>query len=277
MCVVYKRHVLGAPGSETPTLGGVVTFLIFCSMVVWAVPLAMEHISGMPLELFLVPPVWRGEIMCGAAADGEREYTYTYGDGACVKVCRVPGCGVEGDSGPANSREVWEANLREARSGLDLYGIFGLAITVIRYGVVVAALASLGMMRVYGGPAWVCMPCGAGAVAAALEPALLPAGLAALAAAYTADIWSTARFGGRALRFHEANPLLRVLFRRCTMRTALALHTAMYVTLLAGASYTLGQYGPLQWDALLSALAFGLAGMHAWAAAGNVRVYGRMA
>ncbi len=275
---VYKRYWLGAPQAETSTLGGVVSFLAFVSIVVWAVPLAMESVSGMPLELFLVPPAWRGEIMCGTAGDAEREYAYAYRDGACVKVCNVPGCGFEGESGPAHPREVWEANLREARSGIDLSGIFWLAITVIKYGAVVAALASLGIMRVSGARAWpawgwACVPCAAWAVAAALEPALLPAGLAALAAAYASDIWSTARFGGRALRDNEYNPLLRALFRRYAMRTALALHTAAYMALVACVSYALGQAGPLPWDALLAAMAFGLAGVHVWVAAGNVRVY----
>lgn len=280
MCGVYKRYWLGAPQAETPTLGGVVSFLVFCSVVVWTVPLAMESVSGMPLELFLMPPAWRGEIMCWTAGDAEREYTYVYRDGECVKVCKMPGCAFEGESGPAHLREAWEANLREARSGIDLSGIFWLAVTVIKYGAVVAALASLGIMRVHGGRAWpawgwACVPCAAGAVAAAIEPALLPAGLGALAAAYISDVWSTARFGGRALRTNEGNPLLRALFRRCTVRTALALHTATYMALAVCVSYVLGQAGPLQWDALLAALAFGLAGVHVWAAAGNVRVYGR--
>ena len=146
------------------------------------------------------------------------------------------------------------------------------------HGSVLAALASLGMMRMSGRPAgsWACVPCGAGAVAAVFEPALLPAGLASLAAAYGSDMWSTARFGERAVRAHEANPLMRGLFRRYAMRTALALHTAIYAALIACATYLLAHAGPLQWDALLAAAAFALAGAHAWAARNNTQVYRKL-
>lgn len=270
---MYRRYALGRSERETGGPAGVFVFFVVCTAVVWLVPLALESVAGHSAALFMVPPVWRGEIMCSPPGVTDRDHTYVYGDGACTIQCNMPGCPREGQAVPVNSREDAEANLQAARSGLDIYGIYTLVFTVLKYGSVVAALAGLVVMRTRPAWAWLCVPCCAMAAAAALEPALLALALPAWAISYCTDMWSTARFGESGVMRHETNPLLRYMVRRCGMR-AFAFHTVLYGALLGGASVLLGMAGPLPWNQTLGMLAFGLAGVHAWAAANNIRVFG---
>lgn len=268
---MYKRYALGRSESETGGPAGVLAFFVLCAAVVWLVPPVLESVAGHSAELFMVPPVWRGEIMCSPPGVTDRDHTYVY-DGACMVRCDIPGCPQEGQTVPVNGRQDVEANLQAARSGLDMHGLYAVVFTLLRYGTVVAALAGLAVMGMRPAWAWLCVPCCVMAAAAAHEQALLALALPAWAAAYCTDVWSTARFGESGIVRHEANPLLRYMVRRCGMR-AFVVHAILYGALLGGAAVLLGAAGPLPWGQTLGMLAFGLAGGHAWAAAGNMRVF----
>ena len=270
---MYRRYALGRPESETGGPAGILAFFVLCAAVVWLVPPALESVSGHSAELFMIPPAWRGEIMCAPPDMAERDHAYLYKDGTCVVQCDIPGCPREGQVTPVNGREDIERNLAAARSGLDVYGLYEVVFAVLRYGTVVAALAGLAMMAARPVWAWLCVPCCVMAGVAALEPALLALAIPVWIAVYCVDAWSTSRFGEAGVIRHETNPLLRYMVRRCGMR-ALAMHAALYCILVVGMSVLLGAVGPLAWDQTLGMLAFGLAGGHAWAAAGNVRAFG---
>ena len=279
---MYRRYALGRPGSETGGPAGVLAFFVLCAAVVWLVPPVLESVSGHSAELFMIPPAWRGEIMCSPPDATERDHAYLYEDGACILQCRTPGCPREGQAVPVNDREDVGRNLAAARGSLDIHGLYAAVFAVLRYGTVVAALAGLAVMAVTAVTAarpawaWLCIPCCVMAAAATLEPALLAPALPVWAVAYCVDAWSTSRFGEAGVMRHEANPLLRFMVRRCGMR-AFAVHAVLYGVLVAGVSVLLGEAGPLAWDRTLGMLAFGLAGGHAWAAAGNVRAFGERA
>lgn len=276
---MYKRYVLGTPEHETARLSGVVAFFAFCAVVSWLLPYGIEAVAGHTPEVFFIPPIWRAEIMCASTSEPpDREYTYVMEDGDCVKKCNTPGCPVEGDVTPKNPPEITAANMRAARSGLNIADIYELVLMGLRYGTPVVSVISLLVMRLgaVSRPAWawLCVPCGAAAAAAAFEAALLPAALAACATAYTVDMWSTSRFGERDVRRFEVNPILRSLLRRFGMRPAFVLHTVLYAALLGGLSFLMGMAGPLPWEQVAGMLAFALAGAHVWVAASNIREYG---
>ena len=266
---MYKRYVTDA---KSAGLGGTVNFFLFCVVVVWLLPFGVEAVSGHPVELYMMPPSWRAEILCTppGAVDADRSYKYAY-DGGCARVCKIPGCGEDGPA-PTNGEEAWRANVAEARQGLNLYDVFELFLLGLRYGTLLVALAGLGVMGM-GRPAWfwLCIPCGVAAVAA-LHPVLWIAAVPAWAAAYATDMRSTARFGEENVRRHEVNPVLRRLMKY-GMRRAFAMHTALYVCLLACVPYATGLVGPLPWHATTGMLMFGLAAVHLWVAACNTREY----
>ncbi len=99
-----------------------------------------------------------------------------------------------------------------------------------------------------------------------------PVGIAAMIVAYMADAYSTARFGRR-LVLYEANVIMRYLFRRYSIRLALALHTIWYFAAIVGVSVLLGSTGQIQWHVMLGLFMFGLAACHIWCAAGNIQRY----
>ena len=268
---MYKRHALGEP-DRAGGPAGVFAFFVLCAAVVWLVPIGVEAIGGLPPEIFLMPPSWRGEIMCGMPGGTDRDHTYLYRDGMCFIQCKTPGCPREGQTSPANDDAAIQANVRASRSGLDIYAVYVLVFTILKYGTAVAALAGLALLLGRPAWAWSCVPCFAAAGAAVLEPALLWAALPAWAAAYCTDVWSTMRFGEAGVARRETNPVIRYAVRRCGRR-GFALHAVLYCMVLAGASVLLWAAGPVPWDAVLGTLAFGLAGGHAWAAAGNARVF----
>lgn len=276
---MYKRYLLGTPEHEATRLSGVASFCAFCAVVVWLLPYGIEAVAGHPPEVFFIPPIWRAEIMCASTSEpSDREYTYVMDGGDCIKKCKTPGCPVEGDITPKNPPEIAAANMRAARSGLDIADIYELVLMGLRYGTPVASIISLGVMRlgvVYRPAwAWLCVPCGVAAAAAAFEPVLVPAALAAWVVAYAVDMWSTSRFGERDVQRFEINPILRSLLWRFGMRPAFILHTILYAALLGGLSALMAMAGPLPWEQVTGMLAFALAGAHVWAAASNIREYG---
>ena len=277
---MYKRHFLGTPEDETTKLGGVVTFFAFCAVVVWVMPLGIEAVSGHSVEMFMIPPIWRAEIMCATPDEpDDRDYTYILDGNTCIKKHDIPGHVDDGTTKPKNSDEAIAANVAKARAGLDLYDIFQIVMLALKTGTPLVALISLGILRMgaaVGRPSWgwLCVPCGAAAVAAAFEPALLPAGLAVWAAAYTIDMWSTSRFGKQQVARYEINPILRALVRRCSIRAAFILHTIIYAPLVVGLPWLMGMAGPLSWEEVAGVLVFVLGGAHMWAAASNIREYG---
>ena len=119
---------------------------------------------------------------------------------------------------------------------------------------------------------WCVIPCGIGVAVCAMYDVIWPVGVAAIIVAYAADVYSTARFGRRLMRY-EANVIMRYMFRRCTIRLALTLHTIWYFAAIVGVSIMLGSTGPIQWHVILGSFMFGLAACHIWCAAGNVKQY----
>lgn len=276
---MYKRYIISEKNeSKIPNLAGIFNFFVFCTIVTWAVPFAIEMMSGHSVEMYMMPPTWRAEILCSPSGAGaDHQYTYLY-DGECSRLCKVPGCGGEG---PSTKSPDWEANLAKAREGIDLYDMFEVVLNVLRYGTLSAALISLGVMRVRGmfagRPAWVwaCVPCVAMSAVAAMRPEMVWAALMVWAAAYAADMWSTSRFGVENVRLNEANPVLRRLMRY-GMRRGMALHTILYAGLVVCVPQVLGPVGMLEWDAMMGMLAFGLAAGHVWVAAANIAYYKMM-
>ena len=275
---MYKRYALGE--SERPGTGpaGVFIFFVFCAVVVWMVPVVLEAVSGHPVELFMVPPIWRAEIMCGSAGAAHTGYTYVYENDKCYKQCKKPGCM---DGGrmvdetvpyPVNDGDMVNANLAASRNGIDIHGIYVIVFTTIQYGTVVAALISLGVMNmrsiVYGVPYFAV--CGA-ILYGAVPPGLLWVSVPAWLGSYGADMWSTLRFGRHRIIIYEANPVLRCMVRRCGMR-AFPVHTVIYVGLVSAISTIIGMEGPLAWEGAACVM-FGLAGAHMWAAANNMEVH----
>ena len=185
----------------------------------------------------------------------------------------MPGCPREGDPAPVNGDAAIQSNIRASRSGLDIYAVYALVFTILKYGTAVAAIAGLALLLGRPAWAWSCVPCFAGAGVVVLEPALLWTALPVWAAAYCMDMWSTMRFGEAGVARRETNPVLRHAVRRCGQR-GFALHAALYCVVLGGSSVLLWAAGPAPWHMVLGTLAFGLAGGHVWAAANNIRVYG---
>lgn len=266
---MYKRYVI-CQGEKAGTLGNIVVFFVFGTLVVWCVPLAVQAISDIPMDIFMVPPIWRGDIMCPEPSEGIR---YSYRDGMCYMQCVVPGgANCNGIVSPLGE-EQWRANLAKSRESLGLYDIYSVGLMGLKYGTVIGALASAAVMYV-GRPAWVwcVIPCGISAVVCAMYDGIWPVGIAAMVVAYMADAYSTARFGRR-LVLYEANVIMRYLFRRYSIRLALTLHTMWYFAAIVGVSILLGSTGPIQWHVMLGSLMFGLAACHIWCAAGNVQRY----
>lgn len=266
---MYKRYVAGQ-GEKAGTLGNIVVFFVFGMLVVWCVPLAVQAVSEMPMDIFMVPPIWRGDIMCPEPSEGTQ---YSYRDGMCYVQCIVPGGANCNGIVPPLGEEQWRANLAKSRESLGLYDIYSVGLMGLKYGTVVGALASAAVMYV-GRPAWVwCMiPCGIGATVCAMYDGIWPVGIAAMIVAYAADVYSTARFGRR-LMLYETNVIMRYMFRRYTVRLALTLHTIWYFAAIVGVSVLLGSTGPIQWHVMLGSFMFGLAACHIWCAAGNVKQY----
>ncbi len=158
---MYKRYVI-SQGEKAGTLGNIVVFFVFGVLVVWCVPLAVQAISDMPMDIFMVPPIWRGDIMCPEPSEGIR---YSYRDGMCHMQCVVPGgANCNGVVLPLEE-EQWRANLAKSRESLGLYDIYSVGLMGLKYGTVIGALASAAVMYV-GRPSWVwcVIPCGIGAV-----------------------------------------------------------------------------------------------------------------
>lgn len=273
---MYKRYALG---ENKTTLEGVVTFFVFCSAVVWLLPIGIESVAGHDIEVFMIPPIWRGDVMCSGPG-GSDTYTYTYTNDTCVQRCKIPGCPNDGAVSTRNDAGTISANLEAARTGLDIGDVYNIGITALRYGTVLAALMSLGVMgvRMYGISYLsylYAIPFGVGAAAAIFEPALLPVSISAWCVSYGMDMWSTSRFG-ESVRIYETNPLLRILFRNTTIRNGMICHTILYVSLICVVSYVVGIAGPIPADVFLAATLFGLAAGHMWAAANNVAEYKRV-
>ena len=275
---MYKRYIVG-DGESRGDLGGMVNFFIFCTLVVWLLPFGIEAVAGHPVELYMMPPSWRAEILCSppGVVDTDRPYYYVH-DGGCTRVCHVPGCGHDGLA-PGNSEDAWRANLDEARQGLNLYDVFSLMLMGLRYGTLVVALASFGVMCA-GRPVWMgrpmwfwlCIPCGVMAAVVVLHPAWWVAAVPVWAVAYGTDMYSTARFGGENVRRYEVNPVLRWLMGY-GMRRAFTLHTILYGCMIACVPYAASLAGPLPWHATTGMLMFGLAAAHLCVAACNTRDY----
>lgn len=283
---MYKRYWLGTPSNETNTVGSVFKFFVFCALVVNLLPAGIEAVSGLPLELFMVPPVWRAEMVCSSPdEDTDRDYKYTLDGSTCTKVCTDPGtCSGDGTTKTLSGEQIetnMRANAAESRRDLGIHGIFDLVMLGFRYGTVLAAMASLGVLRLgrarraYGpfvaiGASMACAPL---VVLWAGPVTVLPVALGALAAAYAGDAWSTSRFGRKNISRREVNPLMRWLVGRYGVRLSLVLHPAIYGGLVAGASVLMGLGGPLSWDQAAGMLALALAGAHAVATVNNIRAY----
>lgn len=286
---MYKRHALGEAESKTISPAGAFTFFAFCSVVLWAVPAGIEAVSGTTVEMYMMPPTWRAEILC-APAEGHPNnwsstnqgvrYTYVHdGDNAgseCTRICVDAGCAGGGDPAAENGDDAIRTNLNKAREGLDLYDVFEVVFLILKWGAVVTAIGSLVVMRT-GGPdmRWACLPCGAMVAAAALNPQAFIAVIPVYAAAYASDMWSTARFGPDRLRLFETNPILRRLIRHGPAR-AFSYHTMINVALVSALAAALAVWGPVSWEHSLGMLLAGLAGAHFWFAACNMREYKAM-
>lgn len=273
---MYKRHALGDDERATGTPATVFTFFAFLSAIVWLVPLGIEIVFDSEIEMLMMPPSWRAEIMCHPPPDdANSKCSYIHADGICTS---VPGQHCKGDQTHNENEETQrDINLLRAREGLDLYDIYTLVFDGLRWGTVLAAGISMVIMRV-GRQAWtwVWVPCGSMVAVTVIHPEAYPLLLAAAlpvhAAAYAADMWSTSRFGIEHLRKFEFSPMLRY-FIRYGMARAFAYHTAASVGIVASLASAMTIWGPLPWDASLGMVSFGMATMHLWAIRNNIGWY----
>ncbi len=144
---MYQRYVIG---KEAGTINDIVTFFILCCLVVWLVPITVEQVSGNSMEIFMLPPIWRGEIMC-APDDGanERDYTFSYENGKCYKNFKPGKCNPDciKEAHKLSEADI-QVNLTKAREGIGIHDIFQLMLMGVQYGSIIAALSSLLIMRV---------------------------------------------------------------------------------------------------------------------------------
>lgn len=276
---MYKRYWLGAPAQETHTVGGVFKFFVFCTLVIWLLPAGIEAVSDMPLDLFAVPPIWRAEIICADSSDpDDRDYKYILDGNTCTKECTKPGCTIVDPTKTLTKEQIRDnylANISESRRDLGVHNIFEITMLALRYGTLLTALGSLGVMMVGAVrlPAWwlLCVPCVVMAVVVGMMPELLPLAAGAWAAAYAADLWSTRRFDDQDIIRGEVNPFLRRLLRRYGVRYSFILHPIIYVGGVVGTPFLVEPFGPLAWYQVMGMMMFGLAGLHVLVAANNIR------
>lgn len=227
-------------------------------------PYGVEAVSGYPVEIFMMPPAWRGDVMCPAPDDMVQTYQYT--DGMCVPKCVVPGCGAP--TTPTLPQADIEQNMAAAREGLDLFDVYNLGIEALRYGTILVAMSSIGVMSM-GRPVWyVCALCMVMAVWSFFEPILLWGGVACLVASYGIDMWSTSRFGHDIARY-EANPILRALYARYGMASFM-MHSAIYAGVISVAYVILSLDGH---GGMVAPMLYILAAGHVIVATGNIREY----
>ena len=101
---------------------------------------------------------------------------------------------------------------------------------------------------------------------------LWPAALPVLAFSYSADMVSTARFGGARVLRSESNPLVVPLVKRFGLRRGLAVHGAAYWALVICAPFMFAdpaRYAGMLW--------FAVAAMHAYSAARNTALWNKPA
>lgn len=268
---MYKRYVEG--DQQTTSLGGIITFAVLVCCVVWLVPVVVLTVTEMPMEIFMIPPIWRGDIMC---QDGTNIQQYTYVDGVCTAECE-PGEPCVAPHGPVSAEQV-RINLEKARQGLGLYDIYQVGMLVLQYGSIVCIVCSAGVMRIrtkhhvhlhLGIILYGLVLC----ILYLILPydTLLPYGVGVMVVAYVIDMYSTARFGD-SVRYREANPILRRLFAVYTIRRALALHTGLYCTLLVGVTILFGT-GPFPIHGTMGILLFSLAACHLYCGINNLKIY----
>ena len=293
--VTYKRWWLGTPSQETHTIGGVVKFFIFCALVVNLLPLGIEAVTDLPLEVSMVPPIWRAEIICSTPteppAPGEtpttkpppRDYKYTLEGNVCTKVCtKEPNCAVAGETKELSTDQIAynsKANMAESRQDLGIHGIFELVMLVLRYGTVLVALASFGIMKVGSNLRWYMFAAPYGAVCAVLLALwVAPIGLddvlvfavGVWLAAYAADMWSTSRFTREDLGAREMNPVMRWLIVRFGVKHTFVVHPVVYGALLVGVSFLMEATSPLTWQQTFVLFALLLSCFHVGGAVNNM-------
>lgn len=265
---MYKRYIIG--DSKAQSVGSIVSFFVFCTLLVWFIPFGVEIISGQPVELYMMPPTWRASILCGSVGDTTN---YRYDNGICYTQCDTPVNCTEGIS-PVNSETEWKANLAAARQGINLYDVFEAILLALKYGTLLAALASIIIMRMYRSMI-LCIPCCILGFVVIIYPVFIAAAIPVWCVAYCIDMYTTIRFGQRRISCCEANPILRYLMKY-GLRRAFILHSIIYAGLLASISYGTSIIGPLGIYQAAGMLLFGLAAAHLYAAESNTHEYDRM-